>query len=213
MGGGEIDVEDNFGTTTGVEKRAFKSAYYLLDVTNPDVPPTLLWRFTDNELGFSNTFASIVREAVLDGPDQDGNWYALFGSGPSNYRGGRVVASDIVNTKFTMSGQVSGLSGMSSTNPYLFAVDLRTGRPLPSWSEHPSMSTTGKKGVIKLSTATNGFAASPAITDEPQDFVRWPVRTTLCPGAADSFRHLPETYRIRTGTISTGIGSCRHSHP
>lgn len=203
MGGGEIDVEDDFGTGTAT-KRAFKSAYYALDVTDPDAPPTILWRFTDDELGFAMSVPTIVREASISGSDF---WYAVIGSGPSNYRGGRVaVSNDIVNTKFTYNG-VGGLSGMSTTSPYLFVIDLKTGRPLSSWSEHATMAGTGRKGVIKLSaTETNSFAASAKITDYPRDF-KYDVMyagTTYCDStaaacAADgSGTWSGNMYRIRT---------------
>jgi type IV pilus assembly protein PilY1 len=165
FGGGEIDVEDNFGS--GNEKRAFKSAYYALDVTNPEVPPKLLWRFTDNELGFTLSTPMIVHEKQ---GNQD-KWYAVFGSGPSNFRGGRVVDTINTNVKFTKDGQVAGLGGMSSTSPYLYVIDLATGRPLASWSEHSSVSGSGKKGLIKLSSVqTQAFAATPTAVDYPLDF-------------------------------------------
>lgn len=162
LGGGEIDVQDDFGSGT-VTKKAFKSAYYALDITNPEAPPKLLWRFTDDELGFTLGTPTIVKESD--------KWYAVFGSGPSNFRGGRVVDTTITNTKFTKNGQVAGLNGMSSTSPYLYVIDLKTGQPTSTWTEHTSVSGSGKKGFIKLSsTETNGFAAGATATDFPLDF-------------------------------------------
>ncbi len=158
FGGPEIDVTDTFSGADTTKQ--FKSAYYALDITNPENPPKLLWRFTDNELGFSLSVPAIVREedAGID------HWYAVFGSGPSNYRGGRAVDATITNTKFTKDG-VGGLSGMATTNPYLFIVDLATGKADPAWSVDTS---SGRRGVMR-GGLTAAYFGNPTVVDYPLD--------------------------------------------
>lgn len=151
FGGGGIDVTDIFGGTS--QTKSFKSAYYALDITNPEVPPTLLWRFTDSDLGFTLSWPDILR-IDTDDSMHNGNekWYAIFGSGPTNYRGGRVAsaANDTTNVKF---------SGVNSTNPLIYIIDLKTGQA--TGTAHPS---SGRVGVIKLSE-TNAFTGSPSTMD------------------------------------------------
>ncbi len=102
MGGGAIEVADDFGS--GEELRVFRSAYFALDVTVPD-HTRLLWEFTHPALGFTIAHPCIVRVEAEPGftqPEGD-RWYAVFGSGPTDYHG-------------------------KSTQPArLFVVDLKTG--------------------------------------------------------------------------------------
>jgi len=91
------------------------SSYFALDVTNPhSLPGTaggvkLLWEFNGNgQLGYSLSGPAIVRV----GPkDQNGRWFAIFGSGPTG---------PIENTTHTFYGK-------SDQNLKLFVVDVGTG--------------------------------------------------------------------------------------
>jgi len=160
FGGPEIDVTDTFGV--GSTTKQFKSAYYCLDVTNPDLPPKLMWRFTDYNMGFTLSVPTIVREES-GGID---TWYAVMGSGPTNYRGGKAVDATITNTKFTQDTVVSGLKGMDYIGGFLYIVNLATGAPDDSWTAHPS---SGRKGVLK-GGAVPLFITSPTAVDYPLDF-------------------------------------------
>jgi type IV pilus assembly protein PilY1 len=102
MGGGTIEVADDFGS--GGESRVFRSAYFALDVTVPD-HPRLLWEFTHPALGFTTVYPCVVRVETLGGYSQpeDDRWFVILGSGPTDYHG-------------------------NSTQPArLFVVNLRTG--------------------------------------------------------------------------------------
>jgi len=98
LGGGELALKEDFGS--GTETRTFRSAYFALDITDP-LNPVLLWEFTDADLGFTTSYAAVVRV----GPrDQAGNWYVVFGSG------------------------VGTLEGDGATsNHYVYILDLKTG--------------------------------------------------------------------------------------
>jgi type IV pilus assembly protein PilY1 len=80
LGGGPLPVTDNFGT--GSETRTFRSAYFALDVTDP-TSPTLLWEFTDANLGATISYPTVIR--VDDRGDSEASWFVLFGSGPNNF--------------------------------------------------------------------------------------------------------------------------------
>jgi type IV pilus assembly protein PilY1 len=75
--------------TIGGTSRPFYSAYFALDVTNPEVSPKLLWVFTDSGLGLTTSYPSVVRM----NPDTDAftstvneKWFVVFGSGPNGYQ-------------------------------------------------------------------------------------------------------------------------------
>ncbi|MBI5051072.1 MAG: hypothetical protein HZC11_09465, partial [Nitrospirae bacterium] len=55
------------------------SSYFALDVTDQN-NPTLLWEFSNTELGFATTGPAIVR---IGEAGKNGKWFAVFGSGPT----------------------------------------------------------------------------------------------------------------------------------
>lgn len=68
--------------------RDFLSAYFVLDITNPDVDPKLLWSFSDAGLGLTIGTPSVMRvsptaDSKID--NTNAKWMVLFGSGPNGY--------------------------------------------------------------------------------------------------------------------------------
>ena len=86
LGGGDIEVNID-----GVS-RTMRSAWVVLDITNPEKPPQLLAEITHPGLGFTTSRPALVkrRQAGLnasgdvdwDNPTQN-QWYLVFGSGPA----------------------------------------------------------------------------------------------------------------------------------
>ncbi|SPP64893.1 putative Type IV pilus assembly protein PilY1 [Nitrospira lenta] len=75
--------------TIGGVSRNFYSAYFALDVTNPEVDPKLLWVFTDSGLGLTTSYPAVARmnpttNSSIDPTNE--KWYVLFGSGPNGYQ-------------------------------------------------------------------------------------------------------------------------------
>lgn len=90
--------------------RTFYSAYFVLDITNPDVDPKLLWSFSDAGLGLTIGTPSVMRvsptaDSKID--NTNAKWMVLFGSGPNGY------AAD--------------LPAAPSQSANLYAVDLKVG--------------------------------------------------------------------------------------
>lgn len=107
FGGGAINVDlDGDGLTNGTGEQSFRSAYYALDITDPEKKPRLLWRFTHANLGFSTSYPGIVR--VDDGTTV--KWFMVVGSGPTN----STAARDYGTKNMTQTGKV-------------FVVDLADG--------------------------------------------------------------------------------------
>ena len=97
-------------TETGsVEWREFNPAYVCMDITDP-LNPKLLWERSYTDLGMTRGTPAVIR--IANGTTDTeynfpmGDWYAVFGSGPTDY------------------------DGNSSQNGYVFVVDLKTGDPV-----------------------------------------------------------------------------------
>ncbi|MCZ6756119.1 MAG: hypothetical protein O7E49_12480 [Gemmatimonadetes bacterium] len=96
-----MTIRANFGS--GMQTRTFYSAYFVLDITNPEQEPVLLWSFTDADLGLSTSVPAVVRvNPSSSGKTDNSNakWYMVLGSGPTGYDGsttqtGKIFAIDI----------------------------------------------------------------------------------------------------------------------
>jgi type IV pilus assembly protein PilY1 len=104
MGGKHIWAEGDFNDGNGVTTRHFYPSYICMDVTDP-LNPVLLWERSYTDLGMTVATPAVIR-IKNDEYDQHGSWYAVFGSGPTDY------------------------DGSSSLNGYVFVVDLKTGDPI-----------------------------------------------------------------------------------
>lgn len=101
-GAGARPMTVNIGGTD----RTFYSAYFVLDITNPEVPPKLLWSFSSSDLGLATSYPTIVRMSPSSDAktnNTNAKWYAVFGSG------------------------VTGYDGSVAQTAKLYAVDLATG--------------------------------------------------------------------------------------
>ncbi|MGH7216511.1 MAG: hypothetical protein ACREIG_04675, partial [Nitrospiraceae bacterium] len=70
--------------------RNFYTAYFVLDITDPEVAPKLLWSFSSSDLGLSTSYPTVVRTSPKDDAKADhtnSQWYVVFGSGVTGYGG------------------------------------------------------------------------------------------------------------------------------
>ena len=115
--------------------RDFLSAYFVLDITNPEKVPTLLWSFSDTNLGFTMSYPAVARVNPLSDaktlPDHE-KWFMVVGSGATSYDGGigqtgKMFAVDMMARKTsTAAGVVTTFdaSGGGATPPNSFVGDL-----------------------------------------------------------------------------------------
>jgi Tfp pilus tip-associated adhesin PilY1 len=115
FGGGKIDVDMNRNDgTVNSPDRTMSSAYYILDITNPELPPTVLAEINFPGLGYTTCYPTAVPMAEIGGstvPNVPGttvsssrnNWYLVFGSGPAETDGtpgtGTSLTAAISNQK------------------------------------------------------------------------------------------------------------------
>jgi type IV pilus assembly protein PilY1 len=98
--GGARTVTADFGG--GTSTRAFLSAYFVLDITNPEKDPVVLWTFRDQDLGLTTALPTVVRVNPVPGTDSSNEkWYAVFGTGMTHYDGssGQTAQIFVVDLK------------------------------------------------------------------------------------------------------------------
>lgn len=95
FGGGDYPVDLGEG-----DERITRSAYIVMDVTNPEKPPRLLAELTDENLGFTTgdiDIMSIRRPNATTGSFENpakNDWYLVFGSGPTGTDALKKAKSD-----------------------------------------------------------------------------------------------------------------------
>ncbi|HMW83853.1 MAG TPA: PilC/PilY family type IV pilus protein, partial [Pseudomonadales bacterium] len=97
FGGVPIDIDDDGDGNT--PDRSYRSAYLVLDITNPEQPPKLVAELSDGQLGFTTALPALVRRP-------NNGWELLFGSGP------------------TASTPLASADAVSSQNAQLYRYDL-----------------------------------------------------------------------------------------
>lgn len=78
--------------------RDFFSAYFVLDITNPEVSPKLLWSFTAPTLGLTTSIPKVVRvNPTTDNivSNTNAKWYVVMGSGPTGYDGSSAQSAKV----------------------------------------------------------------------------------------------------------------------
>jgi type IV pilus assembly protein PilY1 len=98
--------------------RTFYSAYFVLDITNPEVSPKLLWSFSDVNLGLTTSTPVVVRvnpsgDAMTSSVNE--KWYAVFGSGPNGYQADLPVTATLQAAAFYVVDLAAG-PGLANVN-------------------------------------------------------------------------------------------------
>jgi type IV pilus assembly protein PilY1 len=115
------DFNYNGSTTDSGDSRVFLSSYFVLDVTNPEKDPVLLWTFRDQDLGLTTASPAVLRvNPAGDSSTSSTNekWYVVFSTGPTH------------------------IDGSSSQTAQMFVVDLKLG-PIYSAINQTSGSVRG----------------------------------------------------------------------
>jgi len=89
---GSLDLDGAGGADYPTDNRVFTSAFFILDITDPESPPVLLGEMTRTttggqvDIGFTKTIPTLV--TMTNGPDvSDTTWYLMMGSGPTDLDG------------------------------------------------------------------------------------------------------------------------------
>jgi len=135
------DFNGDGDTVDPDDVRTFYSAYFVLDITNPEADPKLLWVFTDPSLGLTTSAPTVLRvnpASEQKTADANARWFMAVGSG------------------------VTGYDGSSAQTAQVFAVDLKRG---------PKDPTTGLSLVTTFSTGdADAFMGNLITLDVDLDF-------------------------------------------
>lgn len=83
------------------------SAYYAIDITDPE-HPVPLWEFSDDDMGYSSSYPTVIRTGAKD---KNGNWYVVIGSGST-----------------TLPKTDTDINRQSTESGFLYILNLKTGQ-------------------------------------------------------------------------------------
>jgi len=99
--------------------QTFRSAYFAIDITVPDTPD-LLWEFTDGNLNFTTSYPAVFRVGTVKPfATKTGDWYVIFGSGPTTFEGAGAATGYVYVRKLS-----------DGTPARTFTVDVGVGNPV-----------------------------------------------------------------------------------
>ena len=181
------DDEDTDGGNLGSDYRVFLSSYFVLDITNPEKEPTLLWTFRDKDMGLTTAAPAVLRvNPSGDSKTSSTNekWYVVFGSGPTHHSGfsGQTGKVYVVDLKLTPVGAFTSLNRTKSSD----ADGTACSKTLPCIAVGNS---DGSQRVRIFSTGSTGSFMGDVVTlDSNLDFRVDVIYAgyTLCNGAATS---------------------------
>ena len=103
FGGGDYALDSD---GNGTDDEVLRSSYMVFDITDPEAAPTLIAEISSEDIGYTKSTPTIVKERVLDinGTVSINQWFLVFGSGPS--------------------GDNAVEGGLSDSNGQMFAFDL-----------------------------------------------------------------------------------------
>ena len=93
FGGRDITFTDDFDGNGSTEQKTFYSAYFALDITDPEDSASygkLLWTYTDStgDLNMTTSYPAVARTGPKNPfSTATGTWHVVFGSGPTSYAG------------------------------------------------------------------------------------------------------------------------------
>jgi type IV pilus assembly protein PilY1 len=142
---------DTGNATSGSDTRVFLSSYFVLDVTNPEKDPVLLWVFRDKDLGLTTAAPAVLRvNPLTDTSTSSANekWYVVFGTGPTHIDGssGQTAKMFVVDLKagpvYTAINQTSGTVSGATCSLASPCIAANTG----SSSDEVRVFSTGQTG-------------------------------------------------------------------
>lgn len=183
LGGAQIDIDIN---KDGAADRTASSAYVIMDITNPEEPPTLLGEIRMPGQGFTTCYPTVMPMTARNANTAAANqWYLVFGSGPANAAG--------VAARSKLGVETSDQDGR------LFVVDLKA-----LVAEKTLKSIDGSGSLV---TGGSVFA-----TTEAGSFISDPVAVDLNIGpyaSPEEFKTDVVYYGTVAGSRTNGLGTLR----
>jgi type IV pilus assembly protein PilY1 len=156
FGGGKIPADVNKDNKyRSDDDRTMSSAFFIMDITDPQEPPVLLAEIRFDGLGFTTSYPAVIVMKDKDPSKDDNNWYLFLGSGPIGASGADRAA----------------LTNASSTQPAkIVLLDLKK---LAANGQIYSLDSSGtlSAGVNTFAELdNNSFIAHPVVVDYDLDY-------------------------------------------
>jgi type IV pilus assembly protein PilY1 len=164
LGGGkiraDIDKTDGLNYNNGVD-RTMGPAFFIMDITDPEQPPTLMAEISAEQLGFTTCYPTVVtmKSTSSATPNQ---WYLMLGSGP--YMG--------PNTADYTSALNNASSNQSAKIVLLDLNELGTNHHIRSVADaSPASNRTLENGIHFFAALdANSFISDPISVDFDLDY-------------------------------------------
>ncbi|WP_167505997.1 PilC/PilY family type IV pilus protein [Desulfosediminicola flagellatus] len=123
LGGGEMEVDVQPFDQNETVGHSFRSAYVIIDITNPEVEPTVLGEISPPDGSFAAVYPAVAYFQDVDTAtncngytEACNSWYLVFGTGPDN-----------------IDADIASVESSQTTNAYLFELQqLITGKSSPT---------------------------------------------------------------------------------
>ena len=153
FGGGDIELD--LDATPGTDFTS-RSAYVILDITDPESPPRLLAEISDENLGYTTSIPTLIKgrlSELVNGTYPSGTdaWYLAFGSGPAG--------TNSTEKKAALD------EGISYQNARFYVFNLNTLQ-----FEDMDSSTTAIDAGLNTGVA-NSFVGDPSSVDWNRDYL------------------------------------------
>jgi len=160
LGGGSMTIDTAadglVGDGTPEDNRAFRSAYIIMDITNPEAEPQLLAEVQVPDGTFSTSYPAAMTVKDKD-PGLDGNkWFLIFGNGPTNM----TTAESTTTAKFYAFdlGEIATPGSSTIVTPPAGCAQLAVG-------------TGGSMKILSCDTSiANSFVGDPIAVDWDLDY-------------------------------------------
>ncbi|TAL10296.1 MAG: hypothetical protein EPO02_07950 [Nitrospirae bacterium] len=202
-GGPPMTVTAEFvsGTTS---TRTFYAVYFVLDITDPEQDPVLLWSFTDARMGLTMSYPAVLRvspPADVKTDPANARWLVVFGTGATGYTGISTQTSqffvvDIAKGPTYSSDVTTGSVGQTSCSTSTPCVVVST-----------SAGSAGGENVRAFSTGdTNSFMGDLITLDSNLDFrVDVIYAGNVITGTTPTY--IGKMYRLTTTALDTAAGT------
>jgi Tfp pilus tip-associated adhesin PilY1 len=114
FGGGVIGTDKDHDGSSGAGDQQMRSAYIVMDVTDPEQAPKVLAEITFSDLGFTTSFPTVI---VMEDSGIN-NWYLVLGSGPIDATGAFSTAMNDATSNQQAKLYIIDLNGVGTgTSP------------------------------------------------------------------------------------------------
>ncbi|MDH3558105.1 MAG: hypothetical protein OES18_19880, partial [Deltaproteobacteria bacterium] len=108
FGGGKIRTDKDHDGIYESGDQIMRSAYVVLDITNPEIAPELLAEISFDDLGFTTSYPGAIVVKSTDAGSDPNDWYLVLGSGPNGARLKYSSDTKTLSVGDLMVGETSG---------------------------------------------------------------------------------------------------------